>query len=313
MATLDRIEKIKRRSMRKDDSASILTSRTAGEKILFGIIFVVFSLYTLIMMYPLGFLFLKSLQHLLDFSSKNLWEFGRGIDFANYWEAITTLSVLKNSTATLAYLPELFINSIVFCFTRILLALAGTCCTAYTLSKYKFPGRNFIYGLAITCMVIPVVGSQGSAYKLFSDLYLLDTPWFLLVSSIGSFGFNFLVLYGFFSNISWSYAEAVFIDGGGHFTVFLKIMLPQASVAMVTLGILAFIGNWNDYMTVLMYMPSYPTLASGLYNIGQSSEGQADRPKYYAALVISTVPVLIVFASFSDIIMKNFSVGGLKG
>jgi ABC-type glycerol-3-phosphate transport system permease component len=313
MATLDRIEKIKRRSMRKDDSASILTSRTTGEKVLFGIIFVIFSIYTLIMMYPLAFLFLKSLQQLLDFSSKNLWDFSRGLDFANYWEAITTLSVLKNSTASYAYLPELFLNSIVYCFVRILLQLAGTCCTAYVLSKYKFPGRNFIYGIAITTMVIPVVGSQGSAYKLFSDLRLLDTPWFLLVSSIGSFGFNFLVLYGFFSNISWSYAEAVFIDGGGHFTVFLKIMLPQASVALITLAILAFISTWNDYMTILMYMPSYPTLASGLYNIGQSTEGQADRPKYYAALVISTVPVIVVFASFSDIIMKNFSVGGLKG
>ena len=312
MATLDRIEKIKKRSMRKDDSASILTSRTTGEKILFGIIFVVFSLYTLIMMYPLAFLFLKSLQHLLDFAERNLWEFGRGIDWANYWEAVTTLTVLTNN-GTYATLPILFINSIFFCFTRIVLGLLGCSCTAYVLSKYKFPGRNFIYGLAITTMVIPVVGAQGSAYKLFSDLRLLDTPWFLIVSSIGSFGFNFLVMYGFFQNISWSYAEAVFIDGGGHFTVFLKIMFPQASVAMVTLGILAFISNWNDYMTVLMYMPSYPTLASGLYNIGQSKEGQADRPKYYAALVISTVPVIAVFAAFSDIIMKNFSVGGLKG
>ncbi len=312
MATLDRIEKIKRRSMSKDDSASILTSRTKAEKVLFSIIFILFSLYTCMMAYPILFLFLKSLQHLLDFSSRNLWDYSRGIDFANYWEAVTTLSVLTNR-GTYANLPVLALNSVIFCFVRISLGLAGCTCVAYPLAKYKFVGRDFIYGLAITVMVIPIVGTAGSSYKLWSDLRLIDTPWFLIISSIGSFGFNFLVMYGFFQNISWSYAEAVFIDGGGHFVVFTKIMLPQAGVALLTLGILAFIGNWNDYMTVLMYMPSYPTLASGLYNIGQSTEGKADRPKYYAALVISTVPVIVVFASFSDVIMKNFSVGGLKG
>lgn len=312
MAVLDRIEQIKKRSMRKDDSASILTSRTPVEKVLFGIVFVLFTLYTCIIMYPLFFLTLKSLQDILDFNSRNLWDYTSGLDWANYWEALTTLTVITNQ-GDYATLPVLALNSIIFCAVRIVLGLAGCTCVAYPLSKYKFVGRDFIYALAITVMVIPIVGSAGSSYKLWSDIGLIDTPWFLILSSIGSFGFNFLVMYGFFQNISWSYAEAVFIDGGGHFTVFLKIMLPQAGPALLTLGILAFIGNWNDYMTILMYMPSYPTLASGLYNISVSKEGQADRPKYYAALVISTIPVITMFAAFSDIIMKNFSVGGLKG
>ncbi len=311
MATLDRIEKLKRRSMRKDDSASILTSRTTGEKILFGIIFVVFSLYTLIMMYPLAFLVLKSLQHMLDFASRDLFDYTRGIDFHNYVEAFTELRVLTVNGETELF--GLFINSIIFCFVRIFLGLIGTACTSYVLCKYKFPGRNFLYGFAITAMIIPAIGSQGSHYRLVSDLNIIDTPLYLVITSIGSFGFNFLVLYGFFQNVSWSYAEAVFIDGGGHFTVFTKIMLPQASVAMVTLGILAFIGNWNDYLTILMYMPSYPTLASGLYTLSRSQDVLVDQPRYYAALVISTIPVIVMFASFSDIIMKNFSVGGLKG
>ncbi len=312
MATTDRIEKIRKRSMRKDDSASILTSRTTAEKILFGIVFVIFTIYTFIIMYPLAFLFLKSLQHMLDSTEKDVFEFGRGIDWANYIEAFS-LKVLKQKTGTYAYIPELVYNSIIFCFGRIIMQLAGTCCTAYALSKYKFRGRDFIYGLAIFTMVIPVVGAEGSSFKLINDLNLYDTRLYLFITAIGSFGFNFLVLYGFFQNISWSYAEAVFIDGGGHFTVFTKIMLPQASVAMVTLGILAFIGNWNNYMTALMYMPSYPTLASGLYNLSQTNEGKSDLPRYYAALVMSTIPVIGVFAAFSDIIMKNFSVGGLKG
>ena len=120
-------------------------------------------------------------------------------------------------------------------------------------------------------------------------------------------------MYGFFSNISWSYAEAVFLDGGGHFTAFFKIMLPQAKACILTLCIVAFIGNWNDYMTSLLFLPSYPTVASGLYLITRDAARDNQVPLSFAALVVSVVPVVVVFACFSDTIMKNFSVGGLKG
>ncbi len=309
---MDRIEKIKRRSMRKDDSASILTSRTASEKVLYGIVFGLFLLYTCILAYPIMFLILRSIQHVDDYKANlQFFDYASGVDFMNYIEALTF--TMRTRSGDIVGIPELVVNSVIFCFLRISMALGGCCCTAYTLSKYKFPGRDFLYGLGIFCMLIPIVGAEGSMYKLINDLNLHDTRMYLVVTSIGGFGFNFLVLYGFFSNISWSYAEAVFIDGGGHFTVFTKIMLPQASAALITLSILSFIANWNNYMSALMYMPSYPTLASGLYTMSLTEKGKNDLPMYYAALVIGTIPVIIVFASFSDIIMRNFSVGGLKG
>ena len=127
------------------------------------------------------------------------------------------------------------------------------------------------------------------------------------------FGFNFIVLYGFFANVSWSYAEAVFIDGGGHATVFFKIMLPQAFPPMMTLAIMSFIGCWNDYMTTLLYMPDYPTLASGIYKIQTTMKRDGHYPLYFAGLVIATIPVIVIYSLFSDMIMKNFTVGGLKG
>ena len=120
-------------------------------------------------------------------------------------------------------------------------------------------------------------------------------------------------MYGFFKNVSWSYAEAVFIDGGGHYTVFFKIMLPQALGPIATLFIMSFIGNWNDYMSVIMYLPSYQTLASGLYTYRAVQTRSVNFPEYFAGLLVSMLPILLLFSLFSDVIMKNMSVGGLKG
>ncbi|MCL2751265.1 MAG: ABC transporter permease subunit, partial [Firmicutes bacterium] len=110
-----------------------------------------------------------------------------------------------------------------------------------------------------------------------------------------------------------SYAEAVYVDGGGEYTVLFRIMLPVALPPMSALFIMACIGAWNDYMTVILYLPSYPTIASGLYEIQYLFERDARLPLYFAALIISIIPVLTLFALFSGKIMKNMTVGGLKG
>ena len=84
---------------------------------------------------------------------------------------------------------------------------------------------------------------------------------------------------------------------------------------MLTLCIMAFIGAWNDYMTMILYMPDFPTLASGLYVIEASLKrgDGGNYPVYYAALMISCIPIIVIFSVFSDIIMSNFTIGGLKG
>ncbi|MFR6641464.1 MAG: hypothetical protein ACLUSP_09205 [Christensenellales bacterium] len=73
------------------------------------------------------------------------------------------------------------------------------------------------------------------------------------------------------------------------------------------------IGAWNAYMDVLLYNPDWPTLASGLYGLSRTLPRLGNTPAYYAALVIALIPILVLFCIFSDKIMKNFSVGGLKG
>ena len=187
--------------------------------------------------------------------------------------------------------------------------------TGYVIAKYEFKGRNVIYAIAIFCMTIPIIGTTSSMLKLVNSDFLpiYNTPFYVLLTSLGGFGFNFMVMHAFFKNVSWNYVEAVLIDGGGHYTAFFKVMLPQAHSSIVTLVILALIGSWNDYSTPMMFLPDYPTVASGIYTITKSNQRSDNMPKLFAGLVLSFIPVLILFSIFSDRIMKNFSIGGLKG
>ena len=72
-----------------------------------------------------------------------------------------------------------------------------------------------------------------------------------------------------------------------------------------------FIGLWNSYEALLIYLPSYPTLAVGMYQVSENYVGK--EPVYYAAMIVSLIPVVAIFIAFSDLIMNNMSIGGLKG
>lgn len=303
---------MKRKKSNKDVS-SILLSRTKSEKVLYAFVFVLFSLYALSMIFSILFLIKNSFMEMLEYNRmQNPLALPKQWKFENYYKALTSMSTTTPSGYDVG-LILMFFNSVFYCVVRMLGTVLMSAFTGYIMAKYKFKASGFIFTLAIFSMTMPVIGASGSTFKLLTSLGLYNTPFFTVVTSLGGFGFNFLVMFGVFKGISWNYAEAVFIDGGNHFTAFFKIMLPQAYMPMLTLCIMSFIGDWNDYMTVLMYLPDYPTLSTGLYSISKSVKRSGDYPTYFAGLVIATVPILIIFASCSEVIMKNFSIGGLKG
>lgn len=288
--------------------------KTPGEKVLYSIVFVLFVIYSIAILYPLGYLIFTSL--FLDTNNytnliTQLDTVKYGFHIENYATAINQ-SVL-DSLGNEVFLPQMFFNSIWYCFFAVAGGVLMSCFTGYVVAKYQFKGRNLIYAIAIFCMTIPIIGTGGAAFKLMYDLGLYNSPLYIVITSLGGFGFNFLIMHAFFKNVSFNYVEAVLIDGGGHFTAFFKIMLPQAKPSLITLAILAFIGCWNDYATPLLYLPDYPTVASGVYQLQVSAQRTGEMPIVFAGLTLSIIPVIILFALCSDKIMKNLSIGGLKG
>ena len=303
-------------SIKVGKEGSILSKRSKAEKVIFFIAFLIFLLYAASLIAPFLFLFINSfkggLEYINDANASNSMAFPDKWLFKNYLEAFTSMKMI-DSFGNEIYLPTMLLNSLWYTFACVVCGVAASTLTGYVLSKYKFKLRGFFYGIAIFSMTIPIIGSTGASFRLMTILGIYNTPLFPFLNNFAGFGFNFLIMYGFFTNLPWSYAEAVFIDGGGHSTAFFKVMLPQAWPPMLTLAIMAFIGAWNDYMTVLLYLPDFPTLASGIYRIQLSLTRDGNYPVYFAGLLVSTIPIIALYGGFSNTIMQNFTVGGLKG
>ena len=182
---------------------------------------------------------------------------------------------------------------------------------SYAMAHYKFPGRGLIWAIMIFMMTLPIMGNSAAVYKMYLRLGMYNSPLILLRNITGLGGS--LMLIAAFTGISKTYAEAAFLDGAGHFTVFFRIMLPQAMGVILALWTMSFITSWNDYMTPIMYLPDYTPITTGLYIYQKETERVLDVPILFAgSLMVLIVPV-VMFACFQDKFMSLSFGGGIKG
>ena len=270
------------------------------------LIFFAFTFYAISLVYPLVWAFLSSLKESTEYMTHNKMDLPEKWLFSNYLRAFEGLNIEGKN------MFDMFFNSIWFTVGGTLAGVGVSCMTAYAVAKYRFPGSKLIYWTAIISMMIPVVGALPSQFKVYTALGIIETPW-LLLAFLNGFGFNFLVLHSYFESLPRSYMEAAFIDGAGHFTCFWKVMLPQAKSPIMALSIVSAIGFWNDYNTPLLFLKEYPTLSSGIYMYQVINTRILDMPVLFAGILLTAIPVLILFAFFSNKIMNISLEGGIKG
>ncbi len=280
---------------------------TTAQKTVFIVASVFFALYALSMIYPLFWLFVNTFKtdrayyELNFFPKEGQWEF-------NYLQAFSTLKVKKQGVFAMLF------NSLWYSVGGAFLGVAVSTCLAYAVSKYKFFGRRLLTVIAIVIMMIPVVGALPSQYRVFNTLGMIDSPLILLCFTSG-FGLNYLIMLATFDSLSWSFSEAAFIDGAGHFRAFFVIMLPQVIAPLSGLMLVSFIGIWNDYMSPLIFIPKLPTLATGLYMYEALNARKIDEmnmPIYFSGIVICMLPVFVLFLIFQNTIMEISMSGGVK-
>jgi len=259
------------------------------------------------MLFPFFWAVISSLKTTDEYMEK-VFALPREWLFSNYIAAFSEFTVSGGQINLIGML----INSLWLTFAGTLVAVLVSTMTAYVIAKYEFRLRGFLYKVAIFTMIIPIVGSLPAMYRLVYTVGL-NNPVGILTLYAGGFGFNFIIMHGYFRSVSMSYAEAGFVDGASDFKAFLLLMLPQARPAILAVSILSCIGIWNDYMTPLLYLKSAPTLALGLYQFQVVTQFRVNFPIYFCAVVLSIIPILAVFIVFQKTIMENTVAGGLKG
>lgn len=284
-----------------------LAKRTKAEKILFAFVFVFFSVYALMLIYPVVWGFASSFKTIDDYFDNRFGLPGKWI-FENYPKAI---EIIEDKGTGMTFIQMAW-NSIWFSVGSAWINMEFISAYAYVLNKYKFKGRNFLYGLCLFIMSVPIGASFVSTYRLYYALHLANS-YLILLTSTSVYGMNLMLFHSYYSNISNSYMEAAKIDGANFYQIYFKVMRQQASPLALTLGLLLFINKWNDYMSPLLYLPEMPTLATGLYRYQTIVERNGNYPVLFAGLFMCLLPILIIFSIFSDKMMNNINIGGLKG
>ena len=251
------------------------------------VMFILFGLYAASMIYALLWAIMNSLKGPVEYMfDKN------GLPseflFSNYIEAFELLQANDTNLFIMLF------NSVWMTLGRSLVSLACVTCAAYLFSKYKFVGRKIIYGVLIATM----------------GLY--DSPLYPLVISASMQGSLLLIMRSFFDGISWEYAEAAKIDGAGHYRIMFSVMFPIAIPCISSIFILMLITGWNDYTMPLYYLPSFPTITTGLYLYEETSKFNINYPVYFAGIIMTCIPTLLIYIFAQDKIMNSVSMGGLK-
>lgn len=188
----------------------------------------------------------------------------------------------------------------------------------YAYAKFKFRGKNLMFGLMMIAMMVPVQVTIVALYKIMNLLGVINTSWAVTLPSIfgamcpglaGAFGI--FMMRQFFLSIPKELNDAAAIDGAGPIRTFFSIMLPMARSTLASLAILVFTFSWNDYFTTFIMINDTDKLSLpvGILSIRQPYV----KGNEFAAVVLSIVPVLIVFIIGQKWIVKSMTHVGVKG
>ncbi|PWH11833.1 MAG: sugar ABC transporter ATP-binding protein [Anaerolineae bacterium] len=221
------------------------------------------------------------------------------------------VGIFQNVNFLRAYFNSVFVVSLAMVGTLISIAAV-----AYAFSRLEWPGRNLVFFLMLSTMMIPPQALIVPQYVFFNRLGWVGT-------------FNPIVIPGYFAGgaamifllrqamaqIPKELDEAAFIDGANHIQIWWEVILPLSKAPLATIATFLFVGLWNNLLTPLMYLQTVdlytlPIFTATLYNINQTVQPW---PTIMTAAVLTTVPLIVLFFFAQRYILDSVVISGLKG
>lgn len=252
-------------------------------------------------------------------SFKDPWEFDdSALAFPKLFSYKNYISAFNAYTVTLANYEkvgtlQVILNTVLYAGGCAFFGTLVPCLTSYVVAKFKFRILNIYYITVVVCLTIPIIGGAASQLQIAKSLGMYDTIWGIWLMRGYFIGSYFLIFFSAFKMIPDSFSEAAKMDGAGNFTILFRLVLPLISKTFTTIMLILFVTYWNEYQTPLMFTPSVPTLAVGLYKFSfSSSDEYSSSPIQLAGSMILFIPIFIIFVALQDKLMGNISMGGMK-
>jgi raffinose/stachyose/melibiose transport system permease protein len=224
-------------------------------------------------------------------------------DFDAYIEALTR-------TRFFLY----FFNSLIVSSLSTIAAVGIFGMAAYVLARYAFRGRDLIYAVLISSLLISLVPMQQPITQIIRYLGIYDTLWALvLVYTVRGLPIAVFVLHSFFKSIPRELEEAAVLDGAGFSRIYFGIMLPLARPAMASAGVLIFLNSWNDFLFALLLTQSEETRTLSYALRFFINMFSYDYPALFAAVVLTLLPSIVIYVLLQEQIQESLAAGAVKG
>ena len=284
-------------------------------------LFIILTLILIIVAYPLYFVIIASISDPQAVSGGDVTFLPVGFSLDGYAEVFKDTRVRRS-----------FVNSIFYTTVGTCINLIVTIPTAYTLSRRQFAGKKFVTFFYMVTMFVS--GGMIPTYLVVKNMQMLDTMWSLIVPGAMSV-YNMIVARTFFeSSLPEELFEAATVDGCGHTKFFFKIALPLSKAIIAIMVLYYGIGHWNNYFSALLYMKTedkYPLqlvlrsiLISNEANLSmavttpemqaalQEQQALVDLMKY-SLIIVSSIPVMILYPFIQKHFVKGVMIGSVKG
>ncbi|MFF7209373.1 carbohydrate ABC transporter permease [Streptomyces sp. NPDC008238] len=206
-------------------------------------------------------------------------------------------------------------NSLIYASVQTVLIVLFSACAAYAFARLHWRGRNLVFGVLISALMVPSVFTLLPNFVFIKDVGLTNTFAGLILPGGLFQAFTVFFLRQFMLGLSSEIEEAAIIDGAGPLRIFYRIILPMSAAPIATVSLLMFVNAWNDYMWPLLVTndPGVQPLTLALGVFKQSSPQAApDWAGLMAAALIAALPMLLLFLAFGKRIVNSIGFSGLK-
>lgn len=277
--------------------------RTGGDTAFGSVAHAVLTLWSIIVILPLLWTLLSSLKTSGEIISSP-FSLPAKIQWKNFSAAWLNAGIGRS-----------FLNTVlVVGFALIIVMLLGSMC-AYVIARFKFPGRRFIYYLMLAGLTFPIFLAIVPLFFVLKNLGLLNTLPGLTITYVAfALPFTVFFLYAFFRALPTELQEAASLDGAGEWKTFFLVMLPQARPGMASVSIFNFLGLWNQFLIPIAIntKPANYVLSQRMASFAAQTKYSIDYGHLFAAVIITIVPVLIVYIIFQRQLQGSVAASSMK-
>ena len=281
-----------------------MTKRNNKETARKTVVYALLGLWALMVLFPFYWMVLTSVK---SYSAYN----------AEYVPKLFTMSpTLQNYADAFTQVPlaDYFVNTLIFTLATTAIMLVVTVLAAFAFSRLDFPGKDLAFTGFLALMMIPTELVIITNFVTVTDLNLRNSFWGLILPSVTSVFYIYLLKENF-AQIPDELYYAAKVDGCSDFRYLTRVMIPICRPTIVTITILKVIECWNSYVwpRLITDDEDYFLVSNGIQTIRESGFGRENIPAMMAAVVVISLPLIVLFLIFRNKIMEGVSRGGTKG